>query len=313
MAPSVSGRIATGPRRGRRVTTLGDRVEVENIELEEDGNARCATVSGVSLYAEVCVPARDRMRLERLSRYVGRPPLALERLSLLPDGRLLYRLKRCWRNATSHVVYDPLTLLEKLAALVPPPRFNLVRYHGILASAARSRSQILPARAPCGNPALHRHPSCASARNEGQAPPKPSDGPLSLAPSSRIEPESEHEALLRPSSAPAAKWAPATQTDHEASSLPPPAATESPQRGGKPKTKSRPPVRPRNYAWAELLKPLFLVDPLICDRCGARMRIVSVINPPEAIRKILDCLGLPSRAPPVAEAAPEDRDRFEPF
>jgi hypothetical protein len=43
------------------------------------------------------------------------------------------------------------------------------------------------------------------------------------------------------------------------------------------------------------------------------MRIVSVINPPEAIRKILDCLGLPSRAPPVAEAAPEDRNPFEPF
>ena len=91
---SVSGRIATGPRAGRPVATVGDRVEVENIELEEEGDARCATVSGVSLHAEVCVPARDRMRLERLCRYVGRPPLALERRSLLPDGRLLYHLKR---------------------------------------------------------------------------------------------------------------------------------------------------------------------------------------------------------------------------
>lgn len=57
----------------------------------------------------------------------------------------------------------------------------------------------------------------------------------------------------------------------------------------------------------------FLADPLVCDRCGARMRIVAVINPPEAIRKILDCLGLPSRAPPIAEAVPEDPDTFEFF
>src|SRR5262249_40260033 len=35
--------------------------------------------------------------------------------------------------------------IEKLAALVPPPMFNLVRYHGILAPPARWRAQIVPA------------------------------------------------------------------------------------------------------------------------------------------------------------------------
>ena len=48
---------------------------------------------------------------------------------LYRDFRLLYRLKRPWRNGTTHVVFEPLELIEKLAALVPPPRFNLVRYH----------------------------------------------------------------------------------------------------------------------------------------------------------------------------------------
>jgi hypothetical protein len=71
------------------------------------------------------------MRLERLCRYAGRPPVATERLSLLPDGRLLYRLKRRWRDGTSHVILEPLKLIEKLAALVPPPRFRLVRYNGV--------------------------------------------------------------------------------------------------------------------------------------------------------------------------------------
>jgi hypothetical protein len=61
-------------------------------------------------------------------RYTGRPPVATERLSLLPDGRLLYRLKRNGRDGTSHVIFDPLDFIGKLAALVPPPRFNLVRY-----------------------------------------------------------------------------------------------------------------------------------------------------------------------------------------
>jgi len=41
---------------------------------------------------------------ERLARYAGRPPLATERLSLLPDGRLLYRLKHRWRDGTTHVI-----------------------------------------------------------------------------------------------------------------------------------------------------------------------------------------------------------------
>jgi len=35
------------------------------------------------------------------------------------------------------------------------------------------------------------------------------------------------------------------------------------------------------------------------------MRILAAINPPETIRKILDCLGLPSRPPPIAHALPD--------
>jgi hypothetical protein len=68
---SVCGRIATGPRVGRRVTAVGDRIDVEN--LEALAGPRCATVSGVSVHANVCVPAHDRMRLERLCRLCGAP------------------------------------------------------------------------------------------------------------------------------------------------------------------------------------------------------------------------------------------------
>jgi hypothetical protein len=42
-------------------------------------------------------------------------------------------------------------------------------------------------------------------------------------------------------------------------------------------------------------KRVFGFDVLKCDACGGRMRILCAINPPEAIKKILDCLGLPSK------------------
>jgi hypothetical protein len=59
---------------------------------------------------------------------------------------------------------------------------------------------------------------------------------------------------------------------------------------------------PRNYSWAELMKRVWDVDVLKCDRCGGRMHILCAINNREAIVKILDCLGLPSRPPPIYPA-----------
>jgi len=61
---------------------------------------------------------------------------------------------------------------------------------------------------------------------------------------------------------------------------------------------------PRNYAWAELMRRVWEFDVLACE-CGGRLRILSAIHPPETTRKILDCLGLPSRPPPIAPAIPE--------
>ncbi len=141
-AASTRGRIATGPRAGQRPLRLGDRVDPE--DLPASGVPLCAQVAGVSLHAAVAVPAHDRQRLERLCRYVARPPLASERLSRLEDGRLLYRLKRRWRDGTTALVFEPLELIERLAALVPPPRRHLVRYHGVLAPASALRPWIVP-------------------------------------------------------------------------------------------------------------------------------------------------------------------------
>ncbi len=144
-AASVRSRIAMGERAGLGVLRIGDLVDPEEAAFVT--SARCAMIDGVSLHANVSVPARDRRRLEKLCRYIARPPVSTERLTKLTDGRLLYRLKRKWRDGTTHVVFQPLELVEKLAAIVPPPRIHMVRYHGVLAPRAGCRRNVVPAAA----------------------------------------------------------------------------------------------------------------------------------------------------------------------
>jgi hypothetical protein len=62
----------------------------------------------------------------------------------------------------------------------------------------------------------------------------------------------------------------------------------------------------RRLPWAHLLARVFLVDALCCARCGSRMRILAAIQTPDAIRSILECLGLPARPPPLMPAVPSD-------
>jgi hypothetical protein len=80
-----------------------------------------------------------------LCRYVLRPPLANDRLHILPDGAVRLEFKRAWSDGTTSVELEPLALIARLAALVPPPRRHVVRYFGILSSHAASRSEVLPA------------------------------------------------------------------------------------------------------------------------------------------------------------------------
>lgn len=47
-------------------------------------------------------------------------------------------------NDTTHVLFSPLDFLSKLAALIPRPRYNVVKYHGVLAPNSTLRSCIVP-------------------------------------------------------------------------------------------------------------------------------------------------------------------------
>ena len=77
--------------------------------------------------------ADECKKLERLCRYISRPAVSKKRLSLTPNGYVRYQLKTPYRDGTTHVIFDPLDFMAKLAALVPTPRVNLTRFHGVFA------------------------------------------------------------------------------------------------------------------------------------------------------------------------------------
>ena len=89
------------------------------------------------------MPAADRVRLEQLCRYLLPPPVAQDRLRRMSDDRILLTLKTPWADGTHHLLFSPMELLEKLAALTPRPRINLILYHGVLAPHARWRARAV--------------------------------------------------------------------------------------------------------------------------------------------------------------------------
>ena len=119
-----------------------------NVPWVSSTGPRRAHLEGFDLYVSLPVPAEDRARLEQLCRYLLRPPVAQDRLQLTADGHVLLELKSQWADGTSHLLFEPLEVLEKLAALTPRPRINLVLYHGVLAPHARRRRRAVAYEGP---------------------------------------------------------------------------------------------------------------------------------------------------------------------
>ena len=75
---------------------------------------------------------------------VGYSPLCLERLSTNAAGQVVYELKNPFRDGTTHILFSPADFIARLAALVPRPRVNLTRYHGVFAPSSPMRAAIVP-------------------------------------------------------------------------------------------------------------------------------------------------------------------------
>jgi hypothetical protein len=184
-----------GLSQGRKVFTLRTLPERDPYE---SSTSTAGKVAGFSLHAGVAAKAQQRDKLERLCRYITRPALSEKRLSLTAQGNIRYRLaapahpcargiracmhiKTPYRDGTTHVVFEPLDFIARLAALVPAapahpcargirtsmyvkPRVNLTRFHGVFAPNSNLRSRVTP-----GSGAWHCRGDTAKTASEHHA------------------------------------------------------------------------------------------------------------------------------------------------
>ncbi len=112
-ATSVQGPVALGRHPGMRLRRLGPLREPVDRPL-----GPChARWNGLDLRAGLVVPAGQRERLERVCRYALRPPVTPERLAVTADGQVRLALRQPWADGTTHVVFDPVESLGRLAVL----------------------------------------------------------------------------------------------------------------------------------------------------------------------------------------------------
>ena len=166
-----------------------------------------------------------------MPRYITRPAIANERLTRNRAGDVVLQLKSPYRDGTTHIVLSPFEFMQRLATLVPRPRLNLIRFHGVLAPNAKLRSAIIP----------------DAQKNE------------------KDTSDAQDDAT------------------HSSTSV--------------------------RISWTRLLKRVFDIDLEHCPHCGGELKIIAAIQDPKVIAKILDYLGLPTRAPPVFLA--QSFERFE--
>ena len=192
------------------------------------------------------------------------------------------RLRRPWRDGTRAIRFEPAELLEKLAAMVPKPRVNLLLYHGAFAPHARSR------------------PGAVWSAQEGAG--------RQEVPGACTQPESATTSGAR--SAAEAERSPPGAMPSLAGGTGSGAAEDAPLRARPPPPASY--ARPKHYAWAKLLERTFEIDVLACPDCGRRLRLLATIEDtpargfrragPAVVERILRHLELPVDVPTPAPA-----------
>ena len=124
-------------RIGQRITNIFVRRGF--LDKAEGEALRNATHDGgFSLDANVRIEANDRQGLERLLRYCApkevplgcaRPAFAQERLRQIDPEHLVYASNKPGPGGKVSVLLTPHQLLDRLAALIPPPRRHRHRYY----------------------------------------------------------------------------------------------------------------------------------------------------------------------------------------
>ncbi len=174
--------------------------------------------TGFSVHNRVRVEPEDQPAVERLARYIMRPPISLERMTWDGVGEVCYRRKRGHEssgfNEREVEAFDPAEFLARVIMHIPEPRRHLVRYYGWYSNVSRGRRR-------------------KGAAEDGAV------GGVDEGPVSR--------------------------------------AARSEARG----------TRAMRRSWAQLIKRIYEVDPLLCPSCGGAMKVIAFITEHDVIDKIL--------------------------
>jgi hypothetical protein len=288
----------------------------EDHERRPDKTEVAVEQEGFNLHAGVRIEAGDDIGRERLCRYATRPPLSLERLRRLPGGRIAYRLKYVSRGRGKHRVMTGVEFMARLAAIIAPPRYPLLRYAGVLAPRSGWRRDVVPkprersdgceaartARAARAEKLAIStdHATPKSDRMGDMPPPRPSASMgrsvfnAPTMPITKLAP-SAGPGGARPDLADVIRLAPNVLSVKHWDRL----------LGGLLYA-----ARPR-VDWATLLRRSFSVDVLECPKCQGRLRVVAVVTEREPVRRILAHLGMPTEPPTVARARDPTDDAEE--
>jgi hypothetical protein len=268
-----------GLARGTVVTTRdGGDIADEAASTPPPRETDAAVYERFNLHATVRLAANDDVGRERLCRYLTRPAFSLARLRLRRDGMVVYRVKNAGRGRVKERVMTPVECLGRLAAMTPPPRYPLLRFHGVLGPCHAWRARVVPrppvAIAACKAKAKKKAATTTTERPREAA---PGDGRALL-----VVPETLPTSTLTASGA-------AEQVAPNVLSI---AHWKRLHDGELYAPLSR-------VDWATLLRRTFDVDVRTCPRCGGRLTIRAVITDPDELATVLDSLRRP-RAPPTA-------------
>ena len=273
------------------------RGTVENVKDdsgESEGRAEPAspprdeavTRHGFNLHASLTIAADDDLGRERLCRYGLRPPFSLSRFRVLRDGRISYRVKRSSRRVSRCRIMTPVECIARLCALVPPPRYPLTRFHGVLAPRAKLRPRIVP-----------KLPVSAADACSSRSSPRSRQSVPRLGTGERPPPRDKTGPII-PAAPPVSATTLARAID--GADLPMPnvlSARHLARIGG-----GQLFAATSNVPWATLLARTFDVDVEACPHCAGRLEVRAVVSDFDVARKILDAMPTAARAPPPLDS-----------
>jgi hypothetical protein len=255
------------------------------------GRLRHPERTEANLHASVHLRADDDLARKRLCRYLTRPAISLARFRVRRDGNISYRVKKVSRARVTERVMTPVEALGRLAAIVPPPRYPLLRFHGVLAPHHRWRARVVPR-----PPARTRACNAKLADDDGDT--EASAAAPRRAPPSALASTCPHDAgdgsaafALNASSVDLATLTASGDAKLVAPNV---LSITHGERllDGELYASSSP------LDWRTLLKRTFEVDLRVCVRCGGKLTVRAVLTDPATVATTLAVLARP-RAPPA--------------